>query len=116
MKRYIRSSKSFYGLNGERVELERETRTLTYEMTREGDYDRGKYHKAVYFIDTEGNRYVLQKAYNPDTCQFMGCPYDMEENKSYPVSGYFVPYLPWRDGKIVYWIYQPRISGVKVIK
>ena len=116
MKRYIRASKAFYGIKGERVELERETRSLIYEMTREGDYERGKYHKAVYFNDAEGNRYVIQKAYNPMTCVFVGCPYDIEQGKSYQVSGYFVPYLPWRDGKIMHWVYQPRILGVKAFK
>lgn len=112
MKLYIKSSKKFYGINNEIIDLERETKSLVYEESYDGDYFDGAYHTNVKFHDAEGNICTIKRIYdtsNPDN------PYNLEEGKSYQVSGYFIPKTSClkNDTSIKYEIYQPRISGIK---
>jgi hypothetical protein len=114
MKRYIKSSKKFYGLDNKIIELDRETKSLVYEYSFDGDYYKGDYHIFVKFKDADGNKCLISKIYdstvaNPDN------PYNLESGKSYQVSGYFIPKESSirGDNSISYEIYQPRISGIK---
>ena len=112
MKVYIKASKKFYGINNEIIELERETKSLVYEYSYDGDYYKGEYHTYVKFHDAEGHKCTISKIYdssNPDN------PYNLEEGKSYQVSGYYVPEKSGlrNDDSISYTVVQPRIQGIK---
>lgn len=112
MKRYIRSSKQFYSTDGHLVDVDRETRTLTYKYSYDGDYFNGAYHTHVMFEDSNGSKCLIQKildgTVNPDN------PYDLEENKSYQVSGYYVPVESSVIGSHTYYVIKnPRIFGIQ---
>ena len=64
MKKYIRSSKKFYGQDGEFLDIERESKTLTYDSSFDGDYYKGNYHIFVRFYDTDGNECLISKIYD----------------------------------------------------
>lgn len=111
MKRYIKSSRRFYDSNGEDIiELDRETKSLTYQGTYDGDYYDGKDHLNVKFEDSNGNTCIISKVddYNDNHNN----PYGLEIDQTVQVSGYYVPQGGVAD-IIYYMIVQPRIIGNK---
>jgi len=110
MKRYIKSSKGFINTNGERYDVDRETKILTYVDTRDGDYFSGSYHVRVIFKDDAGTKYEYQKILTYDMNEYN--PYNLEEGQKVSVSGYFVPNPSGLrgDDSIWYSIVNPRVK------
>lgn len=111
MKKYIRSSKKFYGQDGEVLDIERESKTLTYDSSFDGDYYKGNYHIFVRFYDTDGNECLISKIYD-DSISDPTNPYNLEKGKQYSVSGYYVPNHNIINNSIEYDVAQPRIAGL----
>lgn len=112
MKIYVKASKRFRGIEGNPIELERETRSLTYKYCYDGDYYDGSYHTYVKFIDEDGNDCLIKRILDVTN---QTNPYGLTEGNQYKVSGYYVPHKSSLigDTTINYEIYQPRISGIK---
>ena len=63
-------AKTFRSPDGQRIELERETKTLKLESINNSDYYKGKNHDAFRFTDGEGNTYIYDASLNADMTEY----------------------------------------------
>lgn len=113
MKRYIKSAKQFYDNQGNVISLDRETRSLTYEYSFDGDYYKGSYHILVRFYDPSTKARCYISKINDFNIVDESNPYNLVKGKSYQVSGYFYPETSLATNEISYQILNPRIQGIK---
>lgn len=113
MKRYIKSAKQFYDNQGNTISLDRETRSLTYEYSCDGDYFKGNYHIMVKFYDPSTKSRCYINKINDLNIVDESNPYNLVEGKSYQVSGYFYPEKAFVTDEVRYQILSPRIQGIK---
>ena len=100
-------------VQGNPVSVERETRTLTYEYSCEGDYYKGNYHIFVKFYDPATHSRCYISKIHDNTVINEDNPYGLVPDKQYQVSGYFVPEHAFVTDETRYFILNPRISGIK---
>lgn len=95
---------------GERIEVERERKTLTYTGWID-DYRNGKPHLLIHFKDSEGTRYTYDRTDNYKHSPFI----DLTFTKPHKVtlSGYFIYEEPRKPGdKRTCLIYRPKIIDI----
>lgn len=106
-------AKTFRSPDGQRIKLERETKTLKLDSVNNSDYYKGKNHDAFRFTDGEGNTYIYDASLNADMTEYdskIATDLAFEEGKMVRITGYFVPPSSYSDN---YYIYNPRLLSVE---
>ena len=104
-------AKTFRSPDGQRIELERETKTFKLDSVNNSDYYKGKNHDAFEFTDGEGNTYIYDASLNADMTEYdsnFAKELAFAEGKYIKFSAYFVSV---EEGK--YYIYNPRLLNVE---
>ena len=105
--------KTFRSPDGQRIELERETKTLKLESVNNSDYYNSKNHDAFRFTDNEGNTYIYDASLNANMTEYdskIAKDLVFEEGKIVKITGYFVPPSSYSDS---YYIYNPRLISIE---
>lgn len=92
---------------GERIEVERERKTLTYTGWAD-DYRNGKQHLLIFFKDKEGTRYTYDRTDNNQHSPFIDLTFKSKHEVT--LTGYFIYDEPRHpDDKRTCTIYRPKL-------
>ena len=102
--------KAFIDSQGNRTEVERETKILELKKVYNTDTYNGKNHDALEFEDEDGRRYIYNATLNAEMTEYdskIAKELAFREGERFKISGYFVQCSANDDKK--FWINSPRL-------
>lgn len=105
--------KTFISPDGQKIELERETKTLKFISVFNTDYYKGKNHDQFKFLDNDGTTYVYDATLNAEMTEYdtkFAKDLVFNEGKFIKLSGYFLPPSSYSDFT---YIYNPRLLSIE---